>query len=568
MALCVAPVYWRSGRFAANEFVFYGPAGEDHLYHLTLLQRLLHHVPPDNFVVSGMRAPVYHFFDDLTLALILRMQSTLHLHTNLFDLYYRCYPVLIYFLIGALAYRIGRQWFGRMKGGLLSLLLLLGAGGLGSLVGALQAAAHFRNGRQMIGRLFTDWASWDSVGSVLSLVHRPAQYHSLLLSLAALSLLLRKERSGRDWALAGLLLGLMAGFNFTLAATFGVAAVIAFMFFLVRKSWAEARELGTLAVSAFVGSLPVNASMILSGFHETAPGFPFWGPNLEFPVSHWGNLMVRLLPHAAVPMACLLLFVIVAYGVRLFGLAAMARFDLGGAAYRPVAALLTIVFSISFVVGTFLTYQGIGLNVVFLQPTLWIMSLFCLASLWRWLQQVGKGMVSIAFWTLLFVTLGQSLLAFNYSFKVAFDTASMQVFRSIHDDSQADDVIAYLPSNLKPTPILGPPGEFPDYAVMAMTGLDGYFLSEEYSEFYAIPGLKAHTADEAFRDAANLYQQRKSNVEEFLKGNTESQVLDRLGSDHVRWIVLLHTAGNTSSNIKAWAQTSQLTVYALPQAGR
>jgi hypothetical protein len=65
VALGVAPLYWRSGRFSSGEFVFYGPAGQDPLFHVTLLQRLLHHVPPDNFIASGFTAPVYHYFDDL-----------------------------------------------------------------------------------------------------------------------------------------------------------------------------------------------------------------------------------------------------------------------------------------------------------------------------------------------------------------------------------------------------------------------------------------------------------------------------------------------------------------------
>jgi len=142
-ALAVAPLYWRSGRFSNGEFVFYGPAGQDHLFHVTLLQRLLHHVPPDNFIVSGLRAPIYHYFGDLALALILRVQSTLHVGvTDVFDLYYRCYPVFLYFLLGALAYRTGRTLLGSARGGVLSALLLLGGGGLGWFLGVLQTAAH------------------------------------------------------------------------------------------------------------------------------------------------------------------------------------------------------------------------------------------------------------------------------------------------------------------------------------------------------------------------------------------------------------------------------------------
>ena len=93
VALALGPLFWRSGRFSNAEFVFYGPSGHDPLYHVTLLQRLSHHIPPDNFIVSGLRAPVYHYFGDLAQAFILRAQQTLHFGaTDLFDLYYRCYP--------------------------------------------------------------------------------------------------------------------------------------------------------------------------------------------------------------------------------------------------------------------------------------------------------------------------------------------------------------------------------------------------------------------------------------------------------------------------------------------
>jgi hypothetical protein len=87
VALSVAPLYWRSGRFSGDDFVFYGPAGQDPLFHVTLFQRLLQHVPPDNFIFSGLRASVYHYFDDLTLAWIVRSHSALHLgSTDIFDL--------------------------------------------------------------------------------------------------------------------------------------------------------------------------------------------------------------------------------------------------------------------------------------------------------------------------------------------------------------------------------------------------------------------------------------------------------------------------------------------------
>jgi hypothetical protein len=391
-AVSVAALFWRSARFSNVEFVFYGPAGQDHLYHVTLLQRLLNHVPPDNFVVSGLRAPVYHYFDDLVLALLLRAQSALHLGaTDVFDLYYRCYPTVVYFLLGALAYRTGRQLLGSVRGGMLGLLLLLGGGGLGWFLGVLQTASHASQFLTMRAASFTDWTSWDGIDSILPLVHRPAHYHSLLIGLAAINLLLRSERSRRDWALAGLLLGLMAGFNFTLAATFGVAAVLGGIILFLQRRQSDARDLGSLALFIFLGSLPVTGGMLLAGFHNTAPGFPFRGPNLQFSTAVWGTSLSRIMPWAFVPWASLIVFPILAYGIKLFGLGPMLRLDLGEDRHRSLAMVFALAFALSFVIGTFFPYQAFGgVGIVFLQPTLWILGLFSLRPINAWMGH-GRG---------------------------------------------------------------------------------------------------------------------------------------------------------------------------------
>src|SRR5262249_264273 len=160
-----------------------------------------------------------------------------------------------------------------------------------------------------------DWAVWDGVDAILPLVHRPAHYHGLLFSLAAFNVLIRPERSRRDWIFAGLLLGLMAGFNFTLAAIFGLAAVLVGLLLFFHRKQCERRDLGWLALSIFLGSLPITGAMVLSGFHNPAPGFPFRGPNLEFSTTLWGVFLARFLPHALVPLVSLIVFPILAYGL-------------------------------------------------------------------------------------------------------------------------------------------------------------------------------------------------------------------------------------------------------------
>lgn len=565
VALSVAPLFWRSGRYSGNEFVFHGPAGQDQLFHVTMVQRLLHHIPPDNFMFSGLRATVYHYFDDLTLALVLHTQNTLHLGaTDLFDLYYRCYPTLIYFLIGALAYLAGRQLLETRKGGILSVLLLLGAGGLGWFLGVLQIVLHARHFVAMRAALFTTWTSWDRVDVVRPFVHRPAHYHSLLICLAAINILLRPERTRRHWILAGLLLGLMAGFNFTLAATFGAAAVLGILSLLLEHRQEEARHLAWFSLFIFLGSLPVNAAMLLSGFHNMAPGFPFRGPNLEFPTATWGVWLGRVLPAALVPLASLLLFPLVAYGVKLFGVGALARLHLGEERHRAIALVFAIAFAISFVIGTFLPYQGLEVGIIFLQPTLWMLGLFSLRPIGDWLERGRGTWRAAALWVMLGLTWAQALLSFNFSCEAVFDSATARALQEVRRSAGPDEVVAYLPSSLTSRAIWGHAEESTNFSIMAMTGLNGYFSSAEYSKFNAVPGLNGHSRAEVLANAERLYEQRRDDVEAFIKGDMNDAAEARLAKDQVRWIIVSDDAmRDISSPVLPWRKTSEIVVYRL-----
>jgi hypothetical protein len=565
VVLSVAPLYWRSGRFSGSEFVFYGPAGQDPLFHVTLVQRLLHRVPPDNVIVSGVQPSVYHYFDDLAVAMTLRAQPALHVGSvDLFDLYYRCYPTLFYFLLGALAYLVGRKLVGTTKGGILSILLLIGAGGLGWIIGILQTAVHAVHSVAMRERLFSAWTAWDGVDGIHPLVHRPANSHGLLVCLAALCILLPPERTRRHWLVAGLLLGLTAGFNFTLIATLGVAAVLGSVLFFLQRRKEEASHLAWLALWIFIGSLPVNAAMLLSGFHNAAPGFPFSGPNLEFPTSIWGMWLSRIVPAGLVPLACLVMFLILAYGLKLFGVGALARIDLGEERHRAVAMLFALAFAVNFMVGTFFPYQGVGVGVIFLQPTLWMLGLFALRPISRWLERNRGNWRAAILWGVLGLTWAQALLAFNFSFKTSLGEETVSALQDLRSTASPEDVIAYLPGDITQKAVWGYTQTSTNFAIMAMTGLDGYFSSRNYSTFSAAPGLSGSSAEEVLAKANRLYEQRHADIESFLRGDTTPAVLARLTQDHVRWIAVFGDAMQAiSSPATPWRKTQEITIYRL-----
>ena len=562
-ALAVAPLYWTSGRISANEFVFHGPAGEDPLYHVTLLQRLLHHVPSDNFMFAGLRPAVYHYFSDQALALVLRVQEALHLGTSdAFDLYFRGYPTLVYFIIGALAYLAGRRLVGTTKGGVLGILLLLGAGGLGWVIGILQTLLHATHFVAMRERLFLPWTSWDGIDGIRPLVHRPAHYNGLLISLAAINILLQPERTRKHWCLAGLLLGLMAGFNFTLAATFGAAALFAAILSWFWHKRDDAQNLAWVALFIFLGSLPVNTEMFLSGFHNTAPGFPFRGPSLEYSNSVWGTWLGRISPPALLPLACLTLLIIVGYGIRLVGVKALITLDLGHERHRGLALLLVVAFLISFVVGIFFPYQGMPQPFIFLQPTLMILGLFSLRGFSTWLKHSQSDWRTVFVLVMLGLTWLQVLVAFNFSFKETFSGNAFRALQDLRANADPDDVVAYLPSDITQKGVWSYTQQSTNFSIMAITGLDGYFSSQSYSQFNAVPGLKGNGSEEILRKAQRLYEQRRTNIDSFVYGDISSAASESLVADHVRWIVVSGDAmQKMSSRRTPWRVAQDIIIY-------
>jgi hypothetical protein len=565
----IAPLFWFSGRFTGGEFAFFGPLGQNQLFHVTLLQRLLQHVPPDNFVVAGIAPPFYHYFNDQFLALIVRTADALHLPTlSPLDAYFRCYPGILYFLLGMQSYRVGRKMLGSVTGGILSMLLLLGAGAVTWTFGLIETVIHVGAPPQMSAALFTEWTAWDAMSSIRSLVVRPAQYNGLLICLTAIDVLLRSQRTRQDWIVAGLLLGLMAGFNYTLAATLGVAALGACLLLHVRRDRGEARDLAWLTGFIFVGALPINLIMLSVGFRHIVPGVPLIGPNLDTPVDLWGDLFGHVVPSALLPLACSLFFPIGTYGIRLFGLRAMMRGQIAGLAHRGVGTMLAVAFALSFSLGTFFTFHDIGgapAEKILLQPTLWMLGIYALQPLLSWLERGRRSWRGVALWGMLGLTWVQSLAAFGYSQKVAFSADTASAFRDIRAAASPDDVIVYLPVSRRATPILGAPHEFLDYAVMAMTGLDGYFSDQAFSVSYALAGIAGNSASEISAAAAALYRQRTGDVDAYLKGNADSATLDRLSHDNVRWIVLGDGAArDLSPALRPWRQNPQISVYRLP----
>jgi hypothetical protein len=305
--------------------------------------------------------------------------------------------------------------------------------------------------------------------------------------------------------------------------------------------------------------------MLISGFHYPLATEPFHWPSLDLTTAVWGNLVGRGVPAVLVPWATLAIFPIVLFGVKLIGVRAMARLDLGEDRVA-VASVLAVTFAISFVIGTFLPYPGSTIAIVFLQPTLWILGLFALRPLDGWLERSTGEWRGLALWAILGLTWVQALVAFNFSHKASFSKDTAEALWDIRQASAANDVVAYSQSNLIEEPIWGDAAPSSNFSIMAMTGLDGYYLSEAYFTPFVVPGLRGRSATDVLAEAKSLYHQRHDDTEAFIKGSITSEGLARLANDHVRWIVASgEDLGEIPSSMKCWRRTRQVVIYHLPQ---
>ena len=107
---------------------------------------------------------------------------------------------------------------------------------------------------------------------------------------------------------------------------------------------------------------------------------------------------------------------------------------------------------------------------------------------------------------------------------------------------------------------------------MALTGLDGYFSSETYTKFFAVPGLSGRNPAEVLAQAERRYEQRRDDVGSFVKGDigegdvvkndSKDAAFARLADDHVRWIVVSGDAlRGISSTVTPWRKTREIAVY-------
>lgn len=554
--LIVGSVFYFSGRMEQDGLVFYGPMARDPIYHLALLQRLHIHVPADNFVVSGFPAPSYHFFNDVGLDLLGRGFFT---WLPDLDVFFRLYPSAMLFALGLLAYWIPARLCASRRAGLIGAALVLFGGDLSWPLGLAQSIKAAAHPAALTDKLFTPWIFWDPITQIYSLVHRPAYYNGVLMFLAGLACIAGRQRSLRvAWAIAGVIWGLMAGFNYTFAAVTGVSVVIAAAYYVLRRRSETAISLALCAGAVALGSVPANC-FIVPSLTGSGEGSHF---SLEFGVlvlAAYSNLLGFLHVGGLVLAAAVVIFVVVAYGLKLAAVWAIPRAKgFRFAASLPAATVVLAVIAVSVALGLLAkSSDGAALNLILLQPSGPLLALFATLPIVVWTRR-GQGLIRpVTISIFLLIGPVQAGLAFELGYKAVLTDDYVIALRQIAHEADPQDVIAFLPESFPTTPILGAAPASNNFYLAAITGLRNYYTTEAY------------TARESGRpDGLVIYEDRTAIVRKFLSGTASRDDVERLRRDGVRWVVLPEQVGFAApSGARVWARGARWTIYRLAAPG-
>jgi hypothetical protein len=552
----VGSAFYFSGRPGIGGLVFFGPMGRDPIFHLALIGRLEFAMPPDNFVVAGYPMPSYHFFSDVAQALF---HWGFWQSAGTLDIYYRLYPGALLFALGFLVFWVPAKLYASRIAGTIGAALVLFGADFSWVLGILQTGKALPHPALAVQRLFDPWVFWSAFSQIYPLVHRPAYYHGLLMLLAGLACVTgRGAHAKRSWPLAGLIWGLMAGFNYTLAATLGIALVGASGFYFVRSGRDRARQLMLAAVTLALASVPANIFVLLRGglVENAASPLVSFAPGALARL-FYGDMLAPLHADLLILPASILVFIVVSYGLKLVALPWMFNGTERFRSNAPAMTVLLIVFVISFALGFLVMNESYGdasTNIILFQPTGWVLGLFAVYPLYRWLKRGRTLARPVALSFLLSIGAIQAIAAFNFGYKIVIAPDFAAALARIKGDADPMDVVAFLPDGVNSKSILGDALGANNFYVSALTGLKAYFTTRAYTQSFSTSGASG----------AAVYEERSGTIEKFLSGAIADADVELLIRQGVRYVILpVQFAAPLPAQAAVWISSAEFTVLKL-----
>lgn len=200
----------KSGLLYSYGLGFWGPNGHDGIWHLSLIQALTRHFPPQNPIFAGENLSNYHYLFDLLVALVHKLTTLPAL-----NLYFQVFPLIFSSLLGILTYLLVKKLTSNKLGPLLAVFLVYFGGNWGWLVSLIRG--------QGIGGESMFWAN-----QAVSFLINPPFALSIILILLGLNLyfVYLKKFNPKLLIILSLIFGLLIGVKAYagIVVLFGLAA--------------------------------------------------------------------------------------------------------------------------------------------------------------------------------------------------------------------------------------------------------------------------------------------------------------------------------------------------------
>lgn len=528
--------FFRSGTIDNNGIAFFGPMARDHIFHLAQIGRFEFHVPSDNFVISGYASPAYHFFSDL---LLYMLATEPKLEINLLDTYFKYYPSIIFFGIGYFCFHFIANLFNDKRIAALGIVVIVLGADMSWVAVLPKLAMNMFKPGDVLGVLFSPWIDWHPFGVLYPLVHRPAHYHGLLFFMAGLTLLtsstnLNKDRDNhnrRSWIGAAFLFGLMAGFNFTLSGVIGMAIVLIIIQNILTTTPSLSKTLIYSSLAYAVALAPIL--FFIKTSHIVAAGSSALVFNAgAFPLIKYGDKIRQFVSNEQlVTILSVLMFLLISYNIKLIGLFFVNKFP-RKAGQSEIWSFLFYCYFISLIIGVFFEFGGVGgisSNIIFLQPTIYLMGILTIYPIFRIIQTIYTRQKYIAILVFFMLLVGpiQAVLAYNLSYKVEIKPELLSVLSNIRKQSTPDSIIAFSPTTIQAVSIYGDQPLVNNFYISALTGRRSFFSVDGYSMDYL-----QNTHDRLD------YETRKQIISSVALGDVTVKICSNLAQNKVSYVFL------------------------------
>lgn len=216
----------------------------------------------------------------------------------------------------------------------------------------------------------------------------------------------------------------------------------------------------------------------------------------------------------------------------------------------PDTLIISLSLGLLFSMGGFV---GGGNNLMFLQPSGWMLALFAVPPIVAWVQRGSSNFRSILAAILLLIGAVHDFATFNFGHRVGLGRDFVEALSEMRQMSQPDDVVVYWPEQVSSQPVLGHTSDANNFYVLAFTGLRAYYSAAAYTE-----RLSAPTRGRA------IYEERASAMERIINGTADAQLIGRLNSDGVRWVVIAGPPpARLPPNVIDWRSTPDFTILCL-----